>query len=127
MGGGQRLFILIGAGAGEGASFLGGSNSSLKKKFKPSRSGKIKNICDNKRLPQKLLWGASPIMFPPHAENETPPPHTEKWHCPHVERTDCPHRKNTPIGESPPPPHGFFLFMLHPLASAYITPCVRRS
>ena len=27
------------------------------KKVKPPRSGKIKNICDNKRLPQKLLWG----------------------------------------------------------------------
>ena len=43
----------------------------------------------------------------------------KKWHGPHVERKDCPHRKNTPIGDTPPP-HMDFLFMLHPLVSAYM-------
>ena len=63
------------------------------------------------------MGGKSNNAPPPHAENETtpPPPHTEKWHGPHVERKDCPHRKNTPIGETPPPPPTWiFLFMLHP-------------
>ena len=77
MGGGGAEVIYLNWCWGGGASFLGGSNSSLQK-IKTSTIWK--DFCD-KRLPQKLLWGASPINYnappPPHAEKEIPP-HTEK-------------------------------------------------
>ena len=43
MGGGQRLYMLVGAGAGGGTSFWV-DRIAPSKKMKPSRSGKIKNI-----------------------------------------------------------------------------------
>ena len=121
MGGGGRgyLFKLV---LGRGASFLGGSNSSLKK-IKTSTIWK--DFCD-KRLPQICYGGgASPIMSPPpHAEKEIPPPppHTEKmaW-PPRTWREKTAHIKNTPIGKTPPT----WIFFIHApphLASAYIPP-----
>ena len=83
-----------------------------------------KDYCD-KRLPQKLLWGASPIMPPPPCRKKDPPPtHTEKngMAPAYVERKDCPH-KNTPLGEtrSPPQMDFFYLCFPHP-SSTYIPP-----
>ena len=52
--------------------------------------------------------GASPIMPSSHAEKEPPPPHTHEKNG--MERKDCQHRKNTPIGETLPPPHMEFIY-----------------
>ena len=59
----------------------------------------------------------------PHAEKEIPPTHGKNGMAPaYVERKDCPH-KNTPIGETPPPPQMDFFYSCFPhLASAYIPP-----
>ena len=64
---------------------------------------------------RKNCYGGKPNNAPPppHAEKR-PPPTRKKWHGPHVERNDCPHRKNTPVGETPPPPDGIFIYMLPP-------------
>ena len=80
-----------------------------------------KDFCD-KRLPQKLLWGASPIM-PPPCRKRDPPPHTEKmaW-PPRTWREKTAHIKNTPHGETLPPPDGFFLFMLPPPGERLYSP-----
>ena len=56
-----------------------------------------------------------PPPAPPMQKGDPPPPpsHTRKNDT-HVERKDCPHKKNTPIGETHPPPHRIFLFMFSP-------------
>ena len=84
------------------------------KNFKPPRSGKIINICDNKRLPQKLLWEASPICPPSPCRKRDPLTHTEKMAPKWRKKTACPHRKNTPIGETPPPTWNFFILATPP-------------
>ena len=51
---------------------------------------------------------------PPHSRKRDPPTHGKNGMAPaYVGRKDCPH-KNTPIGETPPPPRWIFLFMLPP-------------
>ena len=121
MGGGARAEVIYFNwcwGGGGVASILGGSNSSLKIKLKPPRSGKIKNICDNKRLPQKLLFAL-------HAENETP--HGKNGMAP-TWREQTAHIENeTLIGETPPPSHIDFFIHTPPLGARLHPPCVRRS
>ena len=52
--------------------------------------------------------------MPPHAEKEIPPTHGKNGMAPaYVERKDCPH-KNTPIGETPPPPPDGFFYSCFP-------------
>ena len=107
----------LGRGGGGGASFLGGSNSSLKK-IKTSTIWK--NFCD-KRLLQKIVMGGKPNNAPPHAEKEIPPTHGKNGMAPaYVERKDCPH-KNTPIWETPPPQMDFFIHV-SPTWRASISP-----
>ena len=67
-------------------------------------------FCADRIAPsKKIVMGESPIMTPLPPMQKMRPPHTrKKWHGPHVERKDWPHRKNTPIGEPPALPHGFF-------------------
>ena len=128
-GGGTEVIYLNWCWGGGGQVFWV-DQTAPSKKIKTSTIWK--DFCD-KRLPQNLLWGGeSPIIPPPpHAENEIPPPphtHGKNGMAPaYVERKDCPH-KNTPIGETPPPPRWIFFYSCFPhLASAYIPPCVRRS
>ena len=87
-----------------------------------------KDFCD-KRLPQKLLWGASPIM-PPHAEKRDPPPptHGKNRMAPaYVERKDCPHKIYPHRGNSPPPRWIFFIHASPTWRAPVSPPCVRRS
>ena len=89
-----------------------------------------------KEAPAKIVMGGKPNNAP-HAEKEIPPPMQKKRSPPHTEKMAWPprtwrkktaHIKNTPIGETPPPPPDRFFYSCFPhLASAYIPPCVRRS
>ena len=77
------------------------------KKLKPSRSGKNINICEVKKCDnyrgsrKKLSGGRQDQKYPHDIYGERDPPHGENGL--YVERKDCPHRKNTPLGETPPP------------------------
>ena len=126
MGGGGRgyLFKLV---LGRGGQVFWVDQTAPSKKIKTSTIWK--DFCD-KRLPQNLLWGGKPNNTPPpppppHAENEIPPPtHTrKKWHGPRVRgEKNCPH-KNTPIGETPPPPPRWIFFIhVSPTWRAPISP-----
>ena len=95
MGGGSEVIYLNWCWGGGGGKFLGGSNSSLTKKIRPSTIWK--DFCD-KRLPQKLLWGGGKPNNapPPHSRKRDPPTHGKNGMAPaYVGRKDCPH-KNTP-------------------------------
>ena len=66
--------------------------------------------------PAKIVMGGKPNNAPPPPMQKRRPPHTRKngMAPAYMERKDCPH-KNTPIGETPPPPQmDFFLFVLPP-------------
>ena len=82
------------------------------KKLKPSRSGKNINICEVKNVtiigaPAKNCQGGGKTKNTPTTYGERDPPHGEN--SLYVERKDCPHRKNTPLGETPPPPPTVFI------------------
>ena len=66
--------------------------------------------------------GGKPNNAPPPCRKGDPPTHGKNGMAPaFIERKDCPH-KNTPIGETPPPPDGFFFIHASPTWRAPISP-----
>ena len=125
MGGGGAEVIYLNWCWGGGGQVFWVDRIAPSKKIKTSTIWK--DFCD-KRLPQKSLWGASPIMPPPPPmQKKRSPPRTEKMAWPLCTwREKTAHIKNTPIGETPP--HMDFFIHAPPTWRAPISPpCVRRS
>ena len=126
MGGGGAEVIYLNWCWGGGECFLGGSNSSLKIKLKPLRSGKIFVTRGSRK--NCYGGGGKPNNAPPCRKRDPPPPHTEKiaWPPRTWREKSTAHIKNTPIRETPPT----WIFFIHapPTWRVPISPpCVRRS
>ena len=126
MGGGRGYLFKLVLGRGGGQVFWV-DRIAPSRKLKPPRSGKIFVTRGSRK--NCYGGGGKPDNAPPPPCRKRDPPHTEKmaW-PPRTWREKTAHIKNTPIGETPPPPDGFFYIHASPTWRAPISsPCLRQS